>query len=712
MTFVEIVTSPMVNLSTLVCDAISLVWVELVMLVLAVVVYAAFHGPTLSSNLKKKIAPQSDDEDETEVKCQDSKPETKPPTPRKPARAPVDVEGEQAPAEKGAVDLTKQMALIRSCSNKHDLEGAMSAFQKLTASGVQLNSLVCNCLLDACVQCGRPQVAQSHFQEMKKLGLADVVSYNTLMKAFLKTGQVDKARQMLVEMIEAGVSPSKVTYNELLNALVMMKDRRGMWALVQEMSKRGMQPNSVTCSIILKSLTAYSDSGDVQRAMDLVECMQGEMDEVLFSSMIEACVRVGKLDMLSAKLQQYASSGGFEGLTAPTYGSMIKAYGKARDVERVWTLWCEMRKRNVKPTSITLGCMVDALVKNGQADEAFDLVQEMKEDACKGILNTVIYSTLLKGFTMARNPDRVQQVYVEMREQGIACNTISYNTMIDVNCRVGRMDRAEELFEDMKTFRVDPDVVTYSTLVKGYCLSGNIEKGFEVLRGMVSTGKHEPDEILYNSLLDGCAKQHRVDEALDLLKDMQAQKVQPSNYTLSIIVKLLGRSRRLNQAFTMVEEVCQRCDFQANIHVYTCLLQACIQNRQLGRALQLHDSMITEAGVQPDAKTYAVLARGCLTAGSLEKASSAVRVAYGLSSSLRKPERAPGVEPRALEEVMSALSASPMAEQLAVPLLADLKAMGVHVEGGVYHQAVKTSVSRAGRGNVHPVRATFNNCRR
>merc|ERR1719326_2540127 len=119
-----------------------------------------------------------------------------------------------------------------------------------------------------------------------------------------------------------------------------MKDRRGMWALVQEMSKRGMQPNSVTCSIILES-------------------MQGEMDEVLFSSMIEACVRVGKLDMLSAKLQQYASSGGFEGLTAPTYGSMIKAYGKARDVERVWTLWGEMRKRDVKPTSITLGCMAD-----------------------------------------------------------------------------------------------------------------------------------------------------------------------------------------------------------------------------------------------------------------------------------------------------------------------------------------------------------------
>ena len=27
----------------------------------------------------------------------------------------------------------------------------------------------------------------------------------------------------------------------------------------------------------------------------------------------------------------------------------------------------------------------------------------------------------------------------------------------------------------------------------------------------------------------------------------------------------------------MVEETCKRFDLQANIHVYTCLLQACIQ---------------------------------------------------------------------------------------------------------------------------------------
>merc|ERR1719236_188057 len=614
-----------------------------------------------------------------------------------------------AAERKEEVDISKHVAMMRARSKEHDLEGAMQVFRKLQSSGVQLTALVYNALLDSCVQCGKVNIALQHFNEMKELGFVDVVSYNTLLKAYLKIGQIHKARTLLAEMAASNIQANQVTYNEMLNAIVTTKDRKEMWALVREMNAIGMKPNSVTCSIILKSLTAHSATDDVRQAMALIDNLQEDMDEVLFASVVEACVRVGQLDLLSSKLQQYASFGGLAGLTAPTYGSMIKAYGRARDIERVRELWDEMRRRNVTPTSITLGCMVDALVCNGLPDEAFELVREIRDESeFADILNTVIYSTLLKGFAQTRQPAKVQEVFDEMKEMGIACNTVSYNTMLDANARTGKMDRADELFREMQASGVSPDVITYSTLVKGYCQAGDIDRGYQVLNEMVEHGVHEPDEILYNSLLDGCAKQHRVDDALKLLEDMHKHNVRPSNFTLSILVKLLGRSRRLNQAFSMVEETCKRFDLQANIHVYTCLLYACFQNRQLPRALKLHDSMITEAGIEPDAKTYAVLARGCVTNGSLDKAANVVRAAYRLSpQGMVMPKSAPGIEPRALEEVMAALSTSPNAEKVAVPLLADLRAIGVHVERGVYAAAVDTSVKRAGRNNDFPEKGAF-----
>merc|ERR1719269_238577 len=630
--------------------------------------------------------------------------------PTSPARS-VRVRAASPPAaeKKEEVDVSKHVAMMRARSKEQDLEGAMQVFRKLQSSGVQLTALVYNALLDSCVQCGKVNIALQHFNEMKELGFVDVVSYNTLLKAYLKTGQINKARTLLAEMSENNIQANQVTYNEMLNALVSTKDRKEMWALVREMNAIGMKPNSVTCSIILKSLTAHSATDDVRQAMALIDNLQEDMDEVLFASVVEACVRVGQLDLLSSKLQQYASFGGLAGLTAPTYGSMIKAYGRARDIERVREPWGEMRAHHVTPTSITLGCMVDALVRNSLPDEAFDLVRGIRDESeYADILNTVIYSTLLKGFAQSRQPGRVQDVFEEMKQMGIACNTVSYNTILDANAMTGRMDRADELFREMQASGVSPDVITYSTLVKGYCQAGDIDRGYQVLNEMVANGVHEPDEILYNSLLDGCAKQHRVDDALKLVEDMHKHNVRPSNFTLSILVKLLGRSRRLNQAFSMVEETCKRFDLQANIHVYTCLIFACFQNRQMPRALQLHDSMISEAGVEPDERTYAVLARGCLTAGSCEKAANVVRAAYRLNpQGLSMPQRAPGVEMRALEEVMNALSASPNAERLAVPLLTDLKAIGVHVEPTVYTKAVETSVNRAGRNNAHPERGAF-----
>jgi len=689
------------DINTFAYEAVSVCWVELVMFSLAVTTYMIFTG-----NYMKASSPSAKGEANASSPMSSAHPKT--PSSRASSPEPEGTEESADVTAPPAADVAKHVAMIRARSRDNDLEGALQVFRRLEATGAP-GLLVYNALLDACVQCGRVSTALTHFKEMKANGLVDVVSYNTLLKAYLRNGQLSKARALLTEMNEDGIESNQVTYNEMLNALVSVKDRKGMWALVSDMARSGMRPNSVTCSIILKSLTAHSAVGDVKQAMELIDSMQEDMDEVLFASVIEACVRVGQLDLLSAKLQQYAAKGGLAGLSAPTYGSMIKAYGRARDIERVRELWAEMRRRCVKPTSITLGCMVDALVCNGLPEAAHELVKEIAEDAAtRDILNTVVYSTLLKGFAQARQPERVHAVYEEMLDAGISCNTVSYNTMIDANARTGNMAKAAELFSSMNAHRVSPDVITYSTLVKGYCQAGDIDMGFQVLREMTQSGKHDPDEILYNSLLDGCAKQHRVDDALNLLEDMHKNHVRPSNFTLSILVKLLGRSRRLNQAFTMVEETCKRFDLQANVHVYTCLIYACFQNRQMGRALELHDNMITEAGVEPDSRTYAVLTRGCLNAGSLEKAADVVRAAYGLSPvHMCTAKRAPGIEQRALEETMAALSTAPSAEQVAVPLLADLRALGVCVEANLYQSAMTTSVTRAGRNNTHPEEAVF-----
>merc|ERR1719161_1051729 len=91
----------------------------------------------------------------------------------------------------------------------------------------------------------------------------------------------------------------------------------------------------------------------------------------------------------------------------------------------------------------------------------------------------------------------------------------------------------------------------------------------------------KPDEIMYNSLMDGCAQNNLVEDGLQLLEEMQREGVPPSNFTLSILVKLMSRARKLDQAFSLVERITKQYNFRPNVHVYTNLIQACVSNQQL-----------------------------------------------------------------------------------------------------------------------------------
>jgi len=612
--------------------------------------------------------------------------------------------------EQGDGDLNQHVTMIQACGRKRDLRGAKQAFDRLKQSGAQLSPLIYNCLLDACVQCGDMKGAEEYFGQMKQLECADVVSYNTLLKSYLHSNRSDEAHRLLQEMVERGLPANRVTYNELLNAKVASKDRRGMWKVIEDMKACNVTPNAVTCSILLKALTEHSHTQDVADTMELLKHIDEPMDEVLFSSVIEACIRTRRLDLLSEMMRKYAKQGGLVALTAPTYGSMIKAYGQAHDVERLWELWNEMIQREVRPTAITLGCMVDALVKNQAVESAWQLLHKLlKDDDLSTLVNTVIYSTVLKGFAMSKQVGKVFEVYTEMRARDVQCNTISYNTMLDACARCSSMDRVSQILEDMKSSGVEPDIITYSTIVKGYCQSGDVDRAFQVLDEMKRDGKFAPDEILYNSLLDGCAKQHRVDEALRVLADMNKGGTPPSNYTLSILVKLMGRARRLDEAFSMMEDLCKEHGFRPNIQVYTCLITACIHNRRIDRALKLHDTMIEEAGCQPDEKLYSVLSRGCLQAGFSQKAAKVIRAAYqlpGNDMAVPKQGSPSGVEAKLLEEVVSTLSSGNKAEkECANELVLHLKeyrgitAVQNSVYARVAQQAASGSPSRGYSGS-------------
>ena len=76
--------------------------------------------------------------------------------------------------------------------------------------------------------------------------------------------------------------------------------------------------------------------------------------------------------------------------------------------------------------------MVEAVVSNGDTGGAYQSMHQMHDDQqCCDALNSVIYCSVLKGFTHEKKIEFLCSVYDEMVEKGIELSIVTYNTLID-----------------------------------------------------------------------------------------------------------------------------------------------------------------------------------------------------------------------------------------------------------------------------------------
>jgi pentatricopeptide repeat protein len=193
------------------------------------------------------------------------------------------------------------------------------------------------------------------------------------------------------------------------------------------------------------------------------------------------------------------------------------------------------------------------------------------------------------------------------------------------------MARVPSLLEGMMKKDVAPNLITFSTILKGYCNESKLDKAFELLESMKSTTTFVPDEIMFNSLIDGCARKGLWQRGLEVFNDMEASGVRPTNYTLSLLVKLLGRGRQLDRAIKLCKELPHLHGFKPNVHVYGNLVHACVIAKNFPRAIEVFVTMAQEK-VRPDERCYQLLIRALLASGDtyLGDAIGLLRAAVGL----------------------------------------------------------------------------------
>merc|ERR1719359_726810 len=131
-------------------------------------------------------------------------------------------------------------------------------------------------------------------------------------------------------------------------------------------------------------------------------------------------------------------------------------------------------------------------------------------------------------------------------------NTVLFTTLIKGFARAGEVDQAMQVYEQIRNARnVTPDLITFSILIKANCDVDRLEEALKLLESMLNLNLR-PDEVVFNNLLAGCARQSNADLGKRLYLDMTASGIRPSNATFSILIRLYQQSKLLEDAVEML----------------------------------------------------------------------------------------------------------------------------------------------------------------
>lgn len=125
-----------------------------------------------------------------------------------------------------------------------------------------------NTLIDAFGKAAEPERAWQVFQAMQQARIAgNAFTYSTLIDAFGKAGEAERAWQIYRAMRGAGITGNAVTYNTLIGAFGKVGEPGRAWQIFQVMRRARVAGNAITYSTLID---AYYRAERWQDGIDLL----------------------------------------------------------------------------------------------------------------------------------------------------------------------------------------------------------------------------------------------------------------------------------------------------------------------------------------------------------------------------------------------------------------------------------------------------------
>ncbi|MQM16910.1 hypothetical protein Taro_049872 [Colocasia esculenta] len=557
--------------------------------------------------------------------------------------------------------------LVLACSGLGDLAHGRWVHRHLVDSGVPLDVILCNHMLNMYGKCGALEYARELFEGMPARNL---VSWTSMISGYSQNKREREAMGLYIEMLDSGVFPDEFTLGSVVRACsALVDDELGQQlhchviksekgadrivqnALVSMYSKLGRiaEASVVFTKIRNKDLISWGSmiAGHAQQgleleALDLFKEMLSigahHPNEFLFGSVFSACGALRQLGCgeelhgLCLKFgwagdscagcsltDMYAKCGkldsarkAFYQIDSPdsiAWNSIISAFAYEGDPNEAMFFFSEMRDSGAKPDDLTVRCLLCAFKTplsfvQGQVVHSYIV----KIGFCT---NLEVCNTLLAMYTKCSDISLVFDLFKEMNSKDF----ISWNTILTACLQHNQLEEVFRLLKPLNEYGCKLDQITLNILLSACSELAYLEMGYQIHSYALKVGL-EADLMITNGLIDTYAKCGSLEDAGKLFMFVG------NKYDVVLWSSLIvgyAQSGYGKEALDLFNDM-KRLGIRPNHVTFVGVLSACSHVGLIDEGRHYFEKMESDYGVLPTREHYSCMVDLFARAGQLREA--------------------------------------------------------------------------------------------
>lgn len=317
--------------------------------------------------------------------------------------------------------------LIKSCLELKKIDGSIEIVRMLRSRGINPQINTCNSLICSVSSCKGSYASYGLFREVfgsddyetegdvkrNVRARPNVISFNALMMASYRDGEMEMVEETWREMERFGCVPNEFSYSILMATLCeegKIKEAEKLW---EEMRARGIKPDVAAYNTVIGG---FCEIGEIEKAEEILREMElsgVESTCITLEHLINGYCRVGDVDSAILVYKDMCRKA-----FRPEASTMDLLIGglceKKRVTEALEILRIAMRNVSFHPSGKSYEFLINGLCKDGKMEEALKLQAQM---AGKGFEpNPKIYGAFIEGYMKLENEEMLAALTKEMSE--------------------------------------------------------------------------------------------------------------------------------------------------------------------------------------------------------------------------------------------------------------------------------------------------------